>query len=101
MNKASKPGGTKKPAQKRPVPKQRSTKPAKPRKAQDGAGLAEVVVQLALSAEKLAQAVDRLADATTRLSLAAEVRHESVQTRSQAAANEAIMQQESEAADPR
>ena len=33
-----------------------STKLVKPKKAQDGAGLAEVVAQLAMSAEKLAQA---------------------------------------------
>jgi hypothetical protein len=101
MNKASKPGGAKKPAQKRPAPKQRSTKPAKPRNAQGGVGLAGVVAQLAQSAEKLAQAVDRLTDATTRLSLAAEAQHESVQTRSQPAADEAITQQEAEATDPR
>jgi hypothetical protein len=59
------------------------------------------VAQLAQSAEKLAQAADRLTDAITRLSLAAEAQHESVQMRSQAIANEAITQQESEAADPR
>jgi hypothetical protein len=50
MNKANKPGGATKPAQKRPRPKQGSTKPAKPRNAQSGAGLAGVVAQLALSA---------------------------------------------------
>jgi hypothetical protein len=59
------------------------------------------VAQLALSAEKLAQAAERLTDAITRLSLAAEAQHESVQTRSQPIANEAITQQEAEAADPR
>jgi len=43
MNKASKPGGAKKLAQKRPAPKRPSTKPAKPRNAQGGDRLAEVV----------------------------------------------------------
>jgi hypothetical protein len=98
MNKASKLGGAKKPAQKRPAPKQRLTKPAKPRKTQGGAGLAEVVAQLAQSAGKLAQAADRLTDATMRLSLAAEAQHESVQTRSHPVADAAAPQQESRAA---
>jgi hypothetical protein len=98
MHKASKPGSAKRPAQKKPAPKQASTKPAKPRKAQGGAGLAEVVAQLARSAERLAQAADRLTDATTRLSVAAEAWHENIQTRSRPAA-EAVQQQESEVAD--
>jgi len=53
MKKASRPGGMTKPAQKRPAQKKLVTKSAKPKKAQDGARLAEVVMQLALSAEKL------------------------------------------------
>jgi len=76
MRKASNLGGAKKPAQKRAAPKMLATKPAKPKKAQDGAGLAEVVAQLALSAETLAQAADRLAEATARLSVTGEARHE-------------------------
>ncbi len=72
MRKASNLGGAKKPAQKRAAPKMLATKPAKPKKAQDGAGLAEVVV----SAETLAQAADRLAEATARLSVTGEARHE-------------------------
>src|SRR5215469_3342762 len=99
MTKASKPGGAKKLAQKRPAPKQWSTKSAKPRNVQGGAGLAEVVAQLAQSAEKLAQAADRLTEATTRLSLAAEARPESVPTRGQPIADAAAPQQESGAAD--
>jgi hypothetical protein len=71
MTKASKPGGAKKLAQKRPAPKQSSTKPAQPRKAQRGVALTEAVAQMAQSAEKLVQAADRLTEATTRLSLAA------------------------------
>src|ERR1700731_832605 len=67
MKKASRSGGMTKPAQKRPAQKKLVTKSAKPKKAQDGARLAEVVTQLALSAEKLAQAADRLAEATARL----------------------------------
>jgi hypothetical protein len=99
MNKASKPGGAKKLAQKRPAPKRPLTKPAKPSNAQDGAGLAEVVAQLAQSAEKLAQAADRLTEATTRLSLAAEARPESVPMQGQPVADAAAPQQESGATD--
>jgi hypothetical protein len=61
MKKASRPGGATKSLQ-RPAQRKLTTKSAKPKKAQDGAGLAEAVAQLALSAEKLAQAADRLAD---------------------------------------
>jgi hypothetical protein len=98
MNKASKPGGAKKPAQKRPAPKQRSTKPARPRKAQGGTRLAEVVAQLAHSAEKLAQAADRLAEVTARLSLAAEARHETLKTQDQSTPDSTVSPQEFEAA---
>jgi hypothetical protein len=103
MNKASKPGGAKKLAQKRPAPKQpapkqQSTKPAKPRNAQSGAGLAEVVAQLALSAEKLAQAADRLTDATTRLSVTAAARHETLETQDQSTSDSTASPQEFEAA---
>ena len=80
MKKASRPGGMTKPAQKRPAQKKLVTKSAKPKKAQDGARLAEVVTQLALSAEKLAQAADRLAEATARLTIIAEARHETQET---------------------
>jgi hypothetical protein len=98
MNRASKPGGAKKPAQKRPAPKQRSAKPAKPRKTQSGAGLAVVVAQLAQSAEKLAQAADRLTDAIAQLSLAAQARHETLEMQSQSTPDSTASPQEFEAA---
>jgi hypothetical protein len=69
MKNATKPRGTTKPAQKKPARKRLATKPAKPNKVRGGAGLAEVVAQLALSAEKLSQAADRLAEATARPSV--------------------------------
>ena len=99
MRKASNLGGAKKPAQKRAAPKMLATKPAKPKKAQDGAGLAEVVAQLALSAEKLAQAADRLAEATARLPVIGVARHETLETPGQSLADSTTPQPESEAAD--
>jgi methylphosphotriester-DNA--protein-cysteine methyltransferase len=98
MNKASKPGGAKKPIPKRPALQQRSTKPAQPRKAQSGAGLAGVVAQLAQSAEQLAQAADRLADAAKRLSVTAEAQHETLKTRDQSTPDSTASPQEFEAA---
>ena len=97
MNKASKPGVGKKPVQMRLGQKQTSTKLAKSKKARGGAVLAEVVAQMAVSAEKLAQAAERLADAATQLSVNAEARQESVQTRSQLAADSATPQAQFEA----
>ncbi len=99
MKKASKPGGTTKPAQKRPAQKKLATKPAQPKKAQGGAGLAEVVAQLALSAEKLAQAADRLAEATARLSVTGGARHETLETPDQSIADSTTSRHESKAAD--
>ena len=99
MKKASRPGGTTKPAQKRPAQKKLVTKSAKPKKAQDGARLAEVVTQLALSAEKLAQAADRLADATARLTIIAEARHETHETPDPSLADSTTARHESEATD--
>jgi hypothetical protein len=97
MNKASKPGGAKKLAQKRLAPKPRSTNPAKPRKAQGGAELAGVVAQLVQSAEKLAQAADQLAEASVRLSVAA-ARHETLETQDQSTSDSTASPQEFEAA---
>jgi hypothetical protein len=99
MNKANKLGGAIKPAQKRPPPKQRLTKTSIPRKAHGRTGLAEVVAQLAESAEKLVQAADRLSDTTTQLSVAAEVQRESSPTPGQSADDMAAPQQESEVTD--
>ncbi len=99
MKKASKPTGAKKPAEKRSIQKQASTKLAKPRKGQGGAGLAEVVAQLAKSADKLAQAADRLAEATARLSVTGEARHEILETRGQSTPDSTIPPLEIEAAD--
>ncbi len=82
MKKASKPGGTKKPAQKKPP-----TKLAKPKKAQGGAGLAEVIAELSRNTETLAQAADKLAEAAARLSAAAEALHGSAETPSRSATN--------------
>jgi hypothetical protein len=56
MKTATNPGGTTKTAQKKPTHKKLPIKAAKPKKARDGTGLAEVVAQLAMSAEKLSQA---------------------------------------------
>jgi alpha-beta hydrolase superfamily lysophospholipase len=99
MKKASRPGGTTKPAQKRPAQKKLVTKSAKPKKAQDGARLAEVVTQLALSAEKLAQAADQLAEATARLTIIAEGRHETHETPDPSLADSTTSRHESEATD--
>ena len=104
MKKVSKPSSATKPAQKTTAQKTTAqkkplAKPAKPRKAQGGAGLAEVVAQLALSAEKLAQAADRLAEATARLSITEEARHETLETPDQSIANATASRDESEAAD--
>ncbi len=73
MKKASKLGSATRPAQKPSATKQSSaksktankssTKP-KPKKAEGQAELAQVVAQLAISADKLAQAADRLTQAT-------------------------------------
>jgi hypothetical protein len=97
MKKASKPGGTTKPAPKRPAQKKLVTKSAKPKNAQDGARLAEVVTQLALSAERLAQAADRLAEAAARLQVIGVAHHESHETPSQSTTDSITAQQESEA----
>ena len=96
MKKASKPGGATKSTQKRPAQK-KSTKSAKPKQAQDWARLAEVVTQLALSAEKLAQAADRLAEATARLPVIGVAHHESLKTPGQSTTDSITSQQESEA----
>lgn len=61
MKKTSKPA-SKKPAAKKAAPKKTSAKPK--RKAAGQGDLAQVVAQLAMSAEKLAQAADRLVKAT-------------------------------------
>lgn len=98
MKKVSKPGSAAKPAPKRPTQKKLATKPARPKKAQGGAGLGEVVAQLAQSAEKLAQAADRLAEATTRLSVTEPARHERLDTPGQLPADSTTPQPESEAA---
>ena len=99
MKKASRPGGTTEPAQKRPAQKKLVTKSAKPKKAQDGARLAEVVTQLALSVEKIAQAADRLADATARLTIIAEARHETHETPDPSLADSTTSRHESEVTD--
>jgi hypothetical protein len=99
MKKASKPTVAKKPTAKKPMQKQPSAKLANSKKAQGGAGLTEVVAQLAQSAEKLAQAAKRLAEATARLSITAEARPESAPTQGQPAADLAAPQPEPEAAD--
>ena len=99
MKKANKPAGAVTPAQKRPAQKKLVTKSAKPKKAQDGARLAEVLTQLALSAEKLAQAADRLAEATARLPVIGVAHHESHETPGQLTTDSITAQQESEAAD--
>jgi hypothetical protein len=96
MKKASRPGGITKPAQKRPAQKKLVTKSAKPKKAQDGARLAGVVTQLALSAEKLAQAADRLAEATARLPVIGMAHHESLESPGQST-DSITAHQESEA----
>lgn len=98
MKKASNRGTTTKLAQKRPTQKKPATKRARPTQAQGGAGLAEVVARLAVSAEKLAQAADRLAEATTRLSVAEPARHDKLDTPGQPPADSATPQPESEAA---
>jgi len=99
MKKANKRAGAAKPAQRRPAQKKLATTPARPQNAQRAAGLAEVVAQLAVSAEKLAQAADRLAEATARLSITGEARHETLETPSQSLADSTTPQPESEAAD--
>ncbi len=99
MKKASKPTGAKKPAEKRPIQKQPLTRPVKPKKAQGGTGLAQVVAQLGKSAEKLAQAADRLAEATARLSVTREARHEIIKTEGESTPDSAASPLEFEAAD--
>jgi hypothetical protein len=98
MTKASNRGVTTKPAQKRPTQKKPATKRARPKQAQGGAGLPEVVAQLAQSAEKLAQAADRLAQATRRLSVTEPARHEKLIMPGQPPADSATPQSESEVA---
>jgi hypothetical protein len=103
MTKASKLGSASKlmqksSAQKRPMQKKLAAKPARAKKAQGPTVLAEVVAQLAVSAEKLAQAADRLAEATTRLSTEELARHEELDTAGRPAADSATPQSESEAA---
>jgi hypothetical protein len=100
MKKASNRGVTAKLAQKRPTQKKPATKQARPKQAQGGAGLAEVVALLAVSAEKLAQAADRLAEATTRLSVTEPARHERLDTPVQPPADSTTSQSEPEAAAP-
>ena len=100
MKKASNRGVTAKLAQKRPAQKKSATKRAQPQKAQGGAGLAEVVALLAVSAEKLAQAADRLAEATTQLSVAELARHERLDTPVQPPADSATPKPEPEAVAP-
>jgi hypothetical protein len=99
MKKASRPGGTTKPAQKRPAQKKLVTNSAKPKKAQDEARLAVVVAQLALSAEKIAQAADRLTNVTTRLTTIAEARHKTHETLDPSLADSTTSRHESEATD--
>jgi hypothetical protein len=96
MKKAGKPGSAAKPALKRPMQKKLTARRARPKTAQGGAGLAEVVVQLAMSAEKLAQAADRLAEATTRLSVNEPARYEKLDTPGQPPVDLATAQPESE-----
>jgi hypothetical protein len=98
MKKASNRGVTAKLAQKRPTQKKPTTKQAQPQKAQGGAGLAEVVALLTVSAEKLAQAADRLAEATTRLSVNEPAWHEKLETSGRPPAGSTTPQLESEAA---
>jgi len=74
MKKEINPSYVRKPA---PAKKGSSAKAAQPKKAQGGAGLAEVVAQLSRAADKLAGAADRLAEAAMRLSAVAEERHQS------------------------
>jgi hypothetical protein len=100
MKKASNRGVTAKLAQKRPTQKKPATKQAQPQKAQGGAGLAEVVALLSVSAEKLVQAADRLAEATTRLSVTEPARHERLDTPVKPPADSTTSQSESEAAAP-
>ena len=64
MKKATKRGDAKKPTPKRSA-KDPSTTP-KRRKVQNQTELVQVVVQLTISAEKLAQSAERLVDATIR-----------------------------------
>jgi hypothetical protein len=99
MKKASRPGGGTKAAQKRPAQKKLQTKPGQPKKARAKAGLAEIVAQLALSAEKIAQAADRLTDVTARLTIIAEARHETHETPDPSLADSTTSQHESEATD--
>jgi hypothetical protein len=98
MKKVSKPTSATKPAQKKPAQKKPLAKPAKPRTAQGGARLAEVVTQLALSAEKLAQAADRLAE-SARLPVIGVAHPKSLETQGQSTTDSITAQQESEAAD--
>jgi hypothetical protein len=95
MKKASKPSVIRKPA---PTKKKSPAKAAKPKKAQGGTGLAEVVVQLSRTAEKLTQATDKLAEAAARLSAVAEGRHESTAAPERPTPDEAP-QEEPETAD--
>jgi hypothetical protein len=98
MKKVNKPGSAAKPAPKRPTQKKLMARRARPKTGQGGAGLAEVVAQLAMSAEKLAQAVDRLAKVTTRLSVTEPARHERLDRPGQPPADSTTPQPESEAA---
>ena len=100
MKKASNRGVVAKLAQKRPTQKKPATKQARPKQAQGGAGLAEVVALLTVSAEKLAQAADRLAEATTRLSVAEPAQHERLDTSVPPPADSATPQPEPEATAP-
>jgi hypothetical protein len=95
MKKASKPSVVRKPAA---TKKKSPAKAAKPKKAQGGTGLAEVVVQLSRTAEKLTQATDKLAEAAARLSAVAEGRHESTAAPERPTPDEAP-QEEPETAD--
>jgi len=97
MKKANKRAGAAKRAQKRPAQKKLATTLARPQNAQRAAGLAEVVAQLAVSAEKLAQAADRLAEATARLLVTAQALHEPLEMPGQSTTDSITWQKESEA----
>jgi len=109
MKKATKPSADPKLAPKRPAPKPLAAKPKataksspkpKPREVQGQAELAQVVSQLALSAEKLAQAADRLTEATVRkLQERHERQDETVKTLSESIAERTPSEEHLEVAD--
>jgi hypothetical protein len=95
MKKTSKPSVVRKPA---PAQKRSPAKPAKTKKTQGGAGLAEVVAQLSRTTEKLTEAAEKLTEAAVRLSAVAEGRHESAASQERPTPDEAP-QEEPEGAD--